>query len=133
MFVRMILIVTLLAACESKPVDAPAPTEAAPAASADAAKPEPFSSVSGAQARTIVASGGKLVDVRTPEEFASGHIDGAINIPVQDLAARKGELDATQPTVVYCASGRRSAAAMDMLKGSGFAAVYNAGGISNLR
>ena len=118
--------------CQEKSANSPT-SESNAAPVVDQTKPAAFSSVSGVQARTIVASGGKLVDVRTPEEFASGHVEGAINIPVQDLEARKAELDATQPTVVYCARGRLSAAAMDMLKGAGFAAVYNAGGISNLR
>lgn len=71
-------------------------------------------------AREIVAQGGTLLDVRTPGEFAGGHLDGAINIPVDALASRIGELPADKPVVVYCRSGRRSAIAADLLAQKGF-------------
>lgn len=50
-----------------------------------------------------------LIDVRTPAEFASGHIAGAVNIPVDELASRLSEVPQGQPVVVYCRSGNRSA------------------------
>lgn len=61
-----------------------------------------------------------LVDVRTPEEFAQGHARGAINIPVQELGARLGELSRVKRVVVYCRSGARSATAARLLRMAGF-------------
>jgi phage shock protein E len=87
--------------------------------------------VSGAQARELVRAGARLVDVRTEAEFAEGHVDGAINIPVQQLGTRLGELEPKESAVVvYCRSGKRSSAAAQMLKGSGFAAVHDLGPMS---
>lgn len=70
-----------------------------------------------------------LIDVRTAEEFASGHIDGAINIPVESLGERLGEVPRDVPVVLYCRSGRRSAAAAELLAQASYAQVYDLGGI----
>lgn len=63
-----------------------------------------------------------IFDVRTPEEYAEGHIPGAINIPHTDVAARAGELSAykDREVVVYCGSGRRAAMAEADLAAAGF-------------
>ena len=72
-----------------------------------------------------------LVDVRSAAEFASGHLAGAINVPVGDLNAHLDPLGAKdKPIVVYCASGTRSAMARSALKGKGFAQVFNLGAMS---
>lgn len=60
-----------------------------------------------------------LLDVRTPEEFAAGHIAGAVNIPVQELEHRLSEVPATTPVVVYCHSGRRAGKAASLLQARG--------------
>jgi rhodanese-related sulfurtransferase len=86
---------------------------------------------SGAEARKLVENGAILVDVRTIEEFAQGRIEGAKNIPVQNLEARMSELPKDKAIVVYCRSGARSSRAMRMLKEKGFTQVYDIGGISN--
>ena len=65
----------------------------------------------------------QIVDVRNPGEAAAGMIPGAINIPVGQLPDRLGELDATKPTVVYCAGGYRSSVAASLLRQRGFADV----------
>lgn len=70
-----------------------------------------------------------LIDVRTPEEFASGHIQGAVNIPVDDLTGRLSEVPNNQPGVVYCRSGNRSARASQILAQSGYTSIYDLGGI----
>ena len=70
-----------------------------------------------------------LLDVRTPEEFASGHLEGAANINVQELARRLSEIPRDQPVVLYCRSGNRSAQAAQMLQAAGFTSVYDLGGI----
>lgn len=70
-----------------------------------------------------------LVDVRTPEEFATGHIAGALNIPLDSLQTRLAEIPSDQPVVVYCRSGNRSAFAVNILKQAGYTEVYDLGGI----
>ena len=74
---------------------------------------------SSADAHARVAAGATLLDVRTPAEFAEGHVTGAVNIPVQELGARIDEVPAGQ-VVVYCRSGGRSASAAAMLKSRGY-------------
>jgi glyoxylase-like metal-dependent hydrolase (beta-lactamase superfamily II) len=62
----------------------------------------------------------QLVDVRNPGEHALGTVPDAVNIPVGQLPARLDELDATRPTVVYCAGGYRSSVAASLLRANGF-------------
>ena len=68
-----------------------------------------------------------LVDVRRPDEFAAGHLPGAVNIDVTapDFAQRVAALDQAKPTYVYCRSGARSANAAGQLTKAGFAQVAN--------
>ncbi len=88
-------------------------------------------SASGADAHALVEKGARLVDLRTPEEFASGHVSGAINIPVQELVQRMAEVGAKEtPVVLYCQSGNRSGRAARMLKEAGFTAVHDLGAMS---
>ena len=71
-----------------------------------------------------------ILDVRTKEEFDSGHLDSVVLIPVDDLEARYGELIKNKPVIVYCRSGRRSAKAAAILVSKGFSPVYDmTGGI----
>ncbi|HEX3546821.1 MAG TPA: MBL fold metallo-hydrolase [Mycobacterium sp.] len=65
----------------------------------------------------------QIVDVRNPGETEAGTIPNAVNIPVGQLPGRLGELDATLPTVVYCAGGYRSSVAASLLRQRGFADV----------
>ncbi len=69
-----------------------------------------------------------LLDVRTAEEFAAGSIPGAVNIPVDDLRARLGELDAKKPVYEFCRIGLRGHVAYRILSQSGFPEVYNLAG-----
>ncbi|MBM4781845.1 MAG: rhodanese-like domain-containing protein [Archangiaceae bacterium] len=76
----------------------------------------------------MVKEGAKLVDVRSPGEFSSGHLPGAINVPLQELGAQVKKLgEKDKPVVLYCASGTRSAMACSTLKGLGFTQVFNLG------
>jgi len=87
--------------------------------------------ISGAQARKLVQDGAFLLDVRTPEEFAKGHIEGAVNIPVQALAQRMGELPPKErPVVLYCRSGNRSGTAVRMLRKAGYRSLHDLGAMS---
>lgn len=70
-----------------------------------------------------------LIDVRTPEEFASGHIAGAINISVDTIADNISQIPTDMPLVVYCRSGNRSAVAASILSEAGYSPIYDLGGI----
>lgn len=72
----------------------------------------------------------QLIDVRTPEEFADGYLQGATNIDWRsaDFATRVGKLDKNRPVFVYCLGGGRSAAAAEKLQELGFNTVYNMDG-----
>lgn len=64
-------------------------------------------------------NGGIIVDVRTPQEYASGHISGSINVPLNNIAAKKQELTKKYKTIITCcASGMRSASAKSILSGT---------------
>ena len=69
-----------------------------------------------------------LLDTRTAKEFAHGHIDGFINIPVDELRERLGELDKGKPVFVICQSGLRSYVACRILSGNGFECYNFSGG-----
>ncbi len=69
----------------------------------------------------------QFVDVRTPPEYEMSKLPGAINIPLQELEARAGELDRERPIVVFCRSGSRSHMAQQMLQMMGFRDVHNMG------
>jgi rhodanese-related sulfurtransferase len=71
-----------------------------------------------------------LIDVRTPDEFASGHIAGAVNIPVEEIADRLDEVPQDKPVVLYCRSGNRSNQASGILVNAGFTGIYDLGGIN---
>jgi phage shock protein E len=79
-----------------------------------------------------IAAGASIVDVRTPEEFRQGAFPGAVNIPLQVLRQRIGEIDRSRPVVVYCASGGRSAVAAQVLTAAGYPDVANAGGLRDM-
>ena len=71
-----------------------------------------------------------LVDVRTPEEYAAGHIPTAINLPVDEIGDRQPTEDKGALIIVYCASGRRSARSKAVLEHLGYTQVVDFGGIS---
>jgi rhodanese-related sulfurtransferase len=71
---------------------------------------------------------GTILDVRTPAEFAGGHVMGSINIPLQEFIANVDRIKAMEgPLVLCCASGMRSGQAEQYLKSLGMNEVYNAG------
>ena len=71
-----------------------------------------------------------LVDVRTPEEYASGHIPTAINDPVTDIGAKPPTPEKAALIIVYCRSGARSARAREILVGMGYASVVDFGSVA---
>jgi rhodanese-related sulfurtransferase len=76
----------------------------------------------------------QVIDVRTPEEFATGHLDGAVNIDIQN-AGFAGEIDALDHAanyVIYCRSGNRAGQAVTYMTDAGFTGkLTNAGGVSD--
>ena len=71
-----------------------------------------------------------ILDVRSPDEFASGHIPGAVNVPVRELSDRLGalELSPNEEIVVHCQRGGRAAAAEAILRESGYTDVRELSG-----
>lgn len=66
-----------------------------------------------------------ILDVRTQEEYDEGHIEGAVLIPVQELADRLDELNKSDELLVYCRTGNRSSSAIEILGEAGFSKVYH--------
>ncbi|AFK01740.1 Rhodanese-like protein [Emticicia oligotrophica DSM 17448] len=82
----------------------------------------------------LVKQGAIILDVRTPGEYASGHIKGSINISVDSLARNLSKLkDKNKPIITCCASGMRSASAKNILSSNGYTQVYNGGSWGSLR
>lgn len=75
----------------------------------------------------------KIIDVRTPGEFASGHVSGSVNIPLDTFQQRISELvEMKEPLVLCCASGSRSLMACQYLVQNGKSEVYNGGPWQNV-
>jgi phage shock protein E len=73
------------------------------------------------------------VDVRTPEEFAAGHVQGAMNIPLDEIVDRAQELgDGSAPVILYCNSGNRSGQAIARLHRTGVTNLTNGGGLHHM-
>jgi phage shock protein E len=77
-------------------------------------------------AEVVASPGVTTIDVRTPEEFAAGHIEGAVNYNVEgpDFAAQIGALDPAGTYAVYCRSGNRSQAAVAAMAQAGIPGIY---------
>lgn len=82
--------------------------------------------------RHLIADGCVFLDVRTNSEYADGHLDGAINIPLGRLRTDYVQLDPNRTYVTYCSHGLRSIKAVGILKENGFKHVFNGGSMSNV-
>jgi rhodanese-related sulfurtransferase len=69
------------------------------------------------------------IDVRTAPERSEGVLAGDTHIEIAELSERAGEIDRTRPALIYCRTGSRSAAAVELLRGAGYDAYNLAGGI----
>jgi phage shock protein E len=76
-------------------------------------------------ARTLVAQGAQLVDVREPLEYRQSALPGAINIPLSMIQQATRRLNQSEPVLLYCATGRRSGIAKLLLEAHGFSRVHN--------
>ena len=80
----------------------------------------------------LIEKGALVIDVRTPAEFAQGHLDNAINYPLSELATHFANIEKDQPIVLYCRSGNRSGQAYQFLRDQGFTQIHNAGGLTEM-
>ena len=80
---------------------------------------------------TGLSEGTIIIDVRTPAEFASGYLEGAVNIDVQspDFAAQISQLDPAADYFIYCRSGNRSGQAISQMSNMGFTSMINGGSV----
>ncbi|MCS6916649.1 MAG: rhodanese-like domain-containing protein [Chitinophagales bacterium] len=77
--------------------------------------------------KAVVRNGAFLVDVRTPEEFATGSVPGAVNIPLDTVPQRVDDFRNKENIVVFCRSGNRSGQAKAFLEQNGIRNVFNGG------
>ena len=92
-----------------------------------------FSSPDNTQLSGAIREGALLVDVRSPGEFASGSVKGAVNIPLPDIENKLSKLKGYPSIVVFCLSGHRSARAKRILEQNGFPNIINGGTWRNVR
>jgi len=79
--------------------------------------------ISRAEAREMLDQGAQLVDVRVDHEWETGHLPGAVHIPLAELPARAEEIDKDRPVILYCRGGNRSSMATTALAEAGYDAV----------
>lgn len=127
--VGLLAVLLAFAGCKtSTPAESAKPAESASAdgkiAGADLDKIEEDNK----QKETIL-----LIDVRSPEEYNAGHVKHAINMPLDDLESRLGEIESfkDKAVVTICNTGKKSAKAQELLKNNGFTNVLNADGVKD--
>jgi len=131
MIFALLLPALLLAGCAA---DKPSDTPSAPPETASGTAGEMAELITPVNAKPLIGTKGvTLLDVRTQEEFDSGHIEGAQLLPYDEIAQRADELPADKDgtIIVYCRSGRRSALAGQTLLALGYTSVYDLGGIQS--
>lgn len=80
-----------------------------------------------ADLKNIIEQGAFLVDVRTPGEFADGHVKGSVNIPLDSVQVQLSKFKDKKNIIVFCRSGGRSSQAKSILEQNGFTNVVNGG------
>ncbi|MDO8362953.1 MAG: rhodanese-like domain-containing protein [Actinomycetota bacterium] len=130
-----LLVVAPLAACSD---DATTTTTTAAAAQTTvvAGGQAAVTKVSPTDGQALIESMGAdltIIDVRTPEEFAGGHLAGAVNLNLESgsFSTEIAALDHAAAYIVYCQSGRRSGLATTAMAGAGFTQVYDLGGLAD--
>ena len=116
-----------LAGCSSSDSSSTPASSAVQGLAAPVAAPAAPERVGAARFAEVVASPGvTIIDVRTPEEFAAGHIDGAVNYNVEgpDFATQIDGLDPAGTYAVYCRSGNRSQVAVSAMAQAGIPGIY---------
>lgn len=83
--------------------------------------------------KSLIQNGAVIIDVRSPQEFKSGHIVGSLNIPLPALKQSLDKISKEKVVITCCASGMRSASAKSILKSAGYREVHNGGGWMSLK
>ena len=91
-----------------------------------------FGKTDNSQLTEVIKEGATLVDVRSPGEFSSGSVKGAVNIPLDQLNSQLGKLKGKKNIVVFCLSGNRSSQAKTILEQNNFKNVINGGTWKNV-
>ncbi len=123
-FLYLLLASVLLASCVAN-VSSTKPAKQAPRVDSKAIDFNTLGSLLSDPASNVL-----LLDVRTIEEYADGHIPGSVLKPYDEIAASFAEADTSRPIAVYCRSGRRSAIAVETLLAMGYTNVSDLGGIT---
>ena len=91
--------------------------------------------LSEAAAKELLKAGAKVIDVRSPREFNSGHLRDAVNIPYREVGQRIEAIvpDKSTPLLVHCLGGGRSAIARSALRRKGYTQVHNLGSLGRAR
>ncbi|WP_050905847.1 rhodanese-like domain-containing protein [Vibrio campbellii] len=95
--------------------------------------PSVFASERAEQGWQWIEQGAMIVDVRTTQEFADGHLDNAVNFPLSELDKHFANVDKDTQIVLYCRSGNRSGQAYQYLQSQGFTNLHNAGGLVEMQ
>ncbi|WP_129019554.1 rhodanese-like domain-containing protein [Edaphocola flava] len=80
----------------------------------------------------LIGRGAVILDVRTPQEYATGHIEGSVNISLGTIRERYTELDTAQTYITVCSHGLRSVKVQQLLEERGFKHLYNGGAWADL-
>lgn len=97
------------------------------------AAPQAFSSERAQVGWQWIEQGALIIDVRTPQEFAQGHLNNAVNYPLSELDKHFADIDKEAHIVLYCRSGNRSGIAFEHLSAQGFSNLHNAGGLVEMQ
>lgn len=92
-----------------------------------------FSSGPATDYAELVKNGAQIIDVRSRQEYAGGHIKGSVNIPLNELSGNLKKIKKDKAVITCCASGMRSSSAKGILKSNGYTEVYNGGGWAGLQ
>lgn len=127
-FATLLLALGALAACQANP--RPSVLPASTAVTAANVQNQAVMSISVQEAQAWLADPNaqwQLLDLRTPEEFATGHLENAtlMNFYDADFRDRLLTMNRHQPTIIYCRSGNRSGQALEMMRELGFRNVYD--------
>lgn len=120
---RQLLLLATLGVLGGANALAAEPAQPAPASATVAAAPSPAAPMTQDALLQHLAQHPEhlfLLDVRTPQEYAEGHIAGAVNVPYDQLATRLAEVPKDKDVVLYCRSGRRAGIAADVLAANGY-------------
>jgi rhodanese-related sulfurtransferase len=91
-----------------------------------------FGAKDNSKLKQAIEEGAFLVDVRSPGEFASGSVKGAVNIPLDKVGSQLAKFKGKKNIVVFCRSGNRSGQAQGILEQNGFQNVINGGTVDNV-